>query len=251
MLNRRLFALSALSLGLAAGAAAPAWSWGKSERVKGSGELASETRDHGAFDGISLEGGFKVLVRQGTRTQFEIKADKNLLGLIETRVVDGRKGRTLEISAKRGHELHSTSQPELILEVAQLRAIAIGGSGEVRVEAMKTAAVEAAVGGSGDIVFVDLSSDSLGVKVAGSGEVRASGRTGVLRLSIAGSGDVKARALAAEEVKVSIAGSGDAEVNAGKVLKVSIAGSGDVGYLGSPEVSSSVAGSGKVRRLQP
>ena len=247
--NRRFFALAATSFVIASSAQAWSWNFGSGERVKGSGEVASETRDLGSFDGIALSGGFKVLVRQGATAKIELKADKNLLPLIETKVVDGSKGRTLEISPKRGVNLSTTVTPVITLDMAQLRALSIAGSGDVRVEAMKTPSVEASIAGSGDIHFTDLDSDRLGVKVAGSGDVTATGRTDKLEVSVAGSGDVRVRGLVAQDVKVSIAGSGDAEVQAVKTLKVSVSGSGDVGYTGSPEISMSVAGSGKVRKM--
>lgn len=253
MLQRRLFSLAAVTA-LAAlsltSVGSQAWSWGSSERIKGTGDVSSEVRDLGNFDSVSLAGGFKLLVRQGAQSRVEVKTDRNLQSYIETRIVEGKKGgRTLEIGPKRGFDVQGTVNPEIVLDMAQLRSISVAGSGDVRVEAMKTGEVEASVAGSGDVLFVDLSSERLGVKVAGSGTVTANGRSGSLSLSIAGSGDVRARGLLAEEVKVSIAGSGDAEVNASKTLKVSIAGSGDVGYLGSPELSTSMAGSGRVRRL--
>ena len=249
MLNRRLAIVAAL--GLAAITSTQAWSlnFGRGERISGSGEMATENRDVGAFDGVSLSGSFKVLVRQGSGNKVELKADRNLLPYIETRVVEGGKGRTLEIAPKRGVSFSSSTTPQLVLELPQLRTLAIAGSGDVKVETMKTPSVEASIAGSGNIQFIDLNSDSLSLKVSGSGDVTAAGRTGALNVSVAGSGDVKARALEAGEVKVSIAGSGDAQVHASRTLKVSIAGSGDVGYVGSPEISSSVAGNGKVRRL--
>lgn len=248
-LNRRFFALAATSFVIASSAQAWSWNFGSGERVNGSGEIASETRDVGSFDGIALSGGFKVLVRQNSTARLELKADKNLLALIETKVVEGSKGRTLEISPKRGYNLAATVTPVITLDMAQLRALSIAGSGDVRVEAMKTPSVDASIAGSGDISFIDLDSERLGVKVAGSGDVTATGRADKLDVSVAGSGDVKLRGLAAQEVKVSIAGSGDAQVQAIKTLKVSVSGSGDFGYIGSPEISMSVAGSGKVRKL--
>lgn len=248
MLNRRIAALALIgSLSFTAGA--QAWSWGISERVKGSGEISTETRDLGAFDSISLSGSFKVTVRQGPSSQMELKADKNLLPLIETRIVESSKGRTLEISPKKGYSFSSKTEPQITLEVAQLRKIAIAGSGDIRVEAMKTPSVDISIAGSGDVDLVDMTSDRLGLQVSGSGDVKARGRTGSLSLSVAGSGDVHARELQADEVRASIAGSGSATVHAVKILKISIAGSGDIAYLGSPQVSSSVAGHGNISKL--
>lgn len=252
MSTRRL-ALACLALGGLAffQPVAQAWSWnfGSGERVQGSGEIVSEARSPGSFDGVSLSGSFKVLVRQAGSEAVEIKADKNLLPLIETRVVENGKGRILEISAKRGYQLQPSKTPMITLEMAVLRQLAIAGSGDIKVETMKTPQLDASVAGSGDIVFNDLQSERLGIKVSGSGDVQAAGRANSLTVAIAGSGDVKAQNLVADEVKVSIAGSGDARVHANKTLKVSIAGSGDVRYNGAPNIESSVAGSGSVRKL--
>jgi hypothetical protein len=250
--NRRFFAIALTALAaLAVAGPAQAWSWnfGSGERINGSGEIASEVRDVGAFDGIANSGGFKVLVRQSSGNRIELKADNNLLPYIETKVVDGSKGRVLEIAPKRGYNLNASVTPQLVIEMPQLRSISIAGSGDVRVEAMKTPSVDASISGSGNIAFDKIDSERLALKVSGSGDVSAAGRTGQLTVSVSGSGDVKTRALEADEVKVSIAGSGDAKVQANKKLQVSIAGSGDVSYAGSPEISMSVAGSGKVKKL--
>ena len=225
------------------------WNWGSGERIKGSGEVTSEMRDPGAFDGVSMSGGFKVLIRQASASKVELKAEKNLLPYIETKIVEGSKGRTLEIGVKKGYNISSSVTPQLVLDMPQLRLVSIAGSGDVKIEPMKTGAVDVSIAGSGDLKFEQLQSERLDISVAGSGDVRGSGKTGMLKVSVAGSGDVKLRGMEAEEAKVSISGSGDAEINAIKKLHISVAGSGDVGYVGSPEISTSIAGNGKVKKL--
>ncbi|MDR7332618.1 head GIN domain-containing protein [Roseateles asaccharophilus] len=248
--SRRQFArLSALGLVSAAVfcGSAQAWSWNnKGERITGNGDIATEARNTGSFDGVSLSGGFNVVIRQGSGNKVEIKADRNVLPYIETEL----DGRTLRIQPKKGFNISTSTSPSFSIEMPALRAVAVAGSGTIKVEAMKTGGVEAAIAGSGDIRFANLDAERLAMKVSGSGDLVVAGRAASASVSIAGSGDVKAAEFAAEEVKVSIAGSGDAQVQATKALKVSIAGSGDVKYVGSPEISSTVAGSGKVRRLE-
>ena len=247
--SRRLFALG-LVAAAAVSTTAQAWSWSsKSDRITGNGDIATEARDTGAFDGVATAGGFNIVIRQGTGNKVEVKADRNLLPYIETKVVDGGKGRTLQIEPKRGFNIHSSTNPSLTIEMPSLRSVSVAGSGTVKVEAMKTAGVDAAIAGSGDIRFASLDTERLGMKVSGSGDIVAAGKCGSANVSIAGSGDVKAADLVTEDVKVTIAGSGDAQVNATKKLHVSIAGSGDVKYNGSPEITSSIAGSGKVRKI--
>lgn len=247
--TRRILALGAVCAALTTSAAVQAWGWGSGERITGNGDVATEARDLGSFDAVSLAGGFHVLIRQGQSAKLEVRADRNLLPYIETRVVDSGKGRTLEIAPRKGVNLSTSNNPAFTLEMPSLRAIAVAGSGTVKVEAMKTGGVDAAIAGSGDIQFKGLDAERLGMKVSGSGNIAAAGRAGNASVTIAGSGDVRAAELAAEEVKVSIAGSGDAQVQATKRLHVSIAGSGDVKYVGSPEITSSVAGSGKIRQM--
>jgi len=245
-ITRRPIAIALLALtGLGALPAAQAWGWGGSERIKGSGELGSETRPLSGFDSIQLSGSFKVQVRQAGGETVEIRADKNLLPYIETRL----DGRTLQIATKKGYSLSGSAPVQVAIGMSVLRSLAVDGAGDIRVESMKTPELSVSIAGSGDIRFAELFSEKVGFKVAGSGDIQARGRTNSLSVSIAGSGDVKAAELLADEVKVSIAGSGDAQVQAGKQLKVSIAGSGDVRYVGSPEISSSVAGSGSIKRL--
>ncbi|RZL31626.1 MAG: DUF2807 domain-containing protein [Rubrivivax sp.] len=250
--TRRLF-VRISALGLVAASlcgTVQAWSWNNGERITGNGDMATEARDTGAFDSVSLTGGFNVVIRQGSGNKVEVKADRNLLPYIETRVVDGGKGRTLQIGPKKNTSLSTSNNPSFVIEMPALRGVSVAGSGKVKVEAMKTGGVDADIAGSGDIRFAGLDAERLGMRVSGSGDIVAAGRAGSASVSIAGSGDVKAAELAADEVKVTIAGSGDAQVNATKKLNVSIAGSGDVRYAGSPEISSSIAGSGKVRRLE-
>jgi len=246
--SRRLFTLGLVAAGLCG--SAQAWSWGPGERITGNGESATEAREVGSFDAVALSGSFEVVIRQGAGNKVEVRADRNLLPYIETRVVDGSKGRTLQIGTRQNTSLSTSNTPRITVEMPSLRRVSVAGSGKVGVEAMKATGVDAEVAGSGDIRFAQLDAERLTLRVSGSGDIMAAGRCVEAEIAIAGSGDVRAAELAAQDVKVSIAGSGDAQVNAAKRLKVSIAGSGDVKYTGEPEISSSIAGSGKVRRAR-
>lgn len=247
---RRLFAITALSLAAAGTAHAWSLSFGSSQRVEGNGEVAAEARNLGNFDAVSLSGDFKVLIRQGGADKVEIKTDRNLLSYVETKVVDGSKGRTLEIATKRGISLNSRGTPTITLDMRQLRGLAIAGSGDIRVEPMKIANLDASIAGSGDLRVQGLQADQVSLSVAGSGDMVFEGKAAGLSVTVRGSGDVKTRDLVVDEAKVSIAGSGDVTVQAARKLDVRIAGSGDVGYVGSPEISFSNAGSGSVRKLK-
>ncbi len=216
--------------------------------LTGSGNPMSERRSVAPFQAVALTGSMTLVLRQAAREAVEVRADDNLLPLIETTVVERKGVPTLEIGTRRGAS-YSTRQPIVVsVDVVDLKALSLSGSGDTVAEGLKVGDLQARIAGSGDLRLQQLSAGSLTVKIAGGGDVMASGRAGKLSISIAGSGDVAARELEADEVSVSIAGSGDANVNARTTLRVAIAGSGDVAYSGNPTVETSIVGSGDVKK---
>lgn len=216
--------------------------------VQGSGKLQSEARTVGSFQAIELHASLNLVLRQGARDALELRADDNLLALVETRVVNRSGVPTLEIRTRDGSPFSSRNPITLTAEVVTLSSLSVRGSGNVSGDRLKAPALKIAVAGSGDVKLQKLSLDEMSLKISGSGNAHLSGKVTRLSLSISGSGDINTHDLEADEVSVSIAGSGDASVNAGKTLNVSIAGSGDVEYTGGATVKTSVAGSGSVKK---
>ena len=216
--------------------------------VQGSGKLQTEARTVGRFQAIELHASIKLVLRQGAAEALELRAEDNLLALVETRVVNRSAVPTLEIRTRDGSPYSSRNPITLTVDVVRLSSLSVRGSGNVSGDGLKAPALKIAVAGSGDVKLQKLSLDEMSLKISGSGSAQLSGRVTRLSLSISGSGDINTRELEADEVSVSIAGSGDASVNAGNTLNVSIAGSGDVEYTGAATVKSSVAGSGSVKK---
>jgi Putative auto-transporter adhesin, head GIN domain len=248
---RRILFTGAAAIALSFSAAALGWSlnWGSGELVKGDGKAAREKRELTGFDGISLSGDIELKVRQNGSSRIEIEGDANLLPYVETRVVDSRSGKSLEIGIKRGYAIHARQPLRVEVDMPSLRALGIAGSGKAEIEAFKSDQLDFSVAGSGTVVAPRIDAKQVKLSIAGSGDILAVGKSAALTVSISGSGDVKSAELASDEVSVTIAGSGNAQVQAIKKLKVNIAGSGDVRYAGSPEITKSVAGSGSIAKL--
>jgi hypothetical protein len=241
--RRRLLAVSLLSLLLAA-AVTPALA-----ATTGSGRVAAEARPLTGFSSIALRGAIDLVVRQAEREAVQVRADDNVLPLVQTTLEGDGDSRTLRIQLKPGESIRSASRIEVTVDLPRLKSIASAGSGAVAVKAFKTPALALSIAGSSDVRFEQLDAEQFTISIAGSGDVDARGKVAKLEISIAGSGDVRARDLAADDVSVSIAGSGDASVTAHKALAVSIAGSGDVEYGGGATLARSrVVGSGSVRQ---
>ena len=216
--------------------------------LQGSGKLQTEPRAVGSFSAIELHGSMDLVLRQGAREAVELRADDNLLALVETRVVSRSGVPTLEVRTRDGSRYSSRNPITVTVDVVTLSALSVRGSGNVSGEGLKAPALKIVLAGSSELKLRKLSLDEASLKISGSGNAELSGKAARLSVSISGSGDINSRELEAEEVIVSIAGSGGASVNARKTLGVSIAGSGNVDYVGDASVKTSVAGSGQVKK---
>ncbi len=215
--------------------------------VKGSGQLQTETRAITGFQGIALKGSLKLVLRQGAVERVEVRADNNLLALIETRVVERNGVPTLEIREREHTSWSANIDPVVTIDVVNLKALSVSGSGNASVGDIKTSALEISVSGSGNVDMKHVEAVELAVRVSGSGDARLAGKTGKLSLKISGSGEIDAFGLASDEAAVNVSGSGNAKVDARRSLAVAVSGSGDVAYMGNPTVSSAIGGSGRVK----
>ncbi len=232
----------ALAVLLASGAALAGW-------TTGSGQIATETRAVSGFSAINAGGSIDVVVRQNGKEGVEVKADDNIVPLVETVVEGSGDNRRLKIQFKRGESVRTKTPVVVTVDVINLKALGMSGSGDATVEALNTPAFTLSLSGSSDAVIKKLDTPQFTVSISGSGDVKAAGTAGRCEFSIAGSGDVASRDMSCDDVTISIAGSGDVKVMAKKTMAVSIAGSGDVEYSGGAQlVKSSVAGSGTVRQ---
>lgn len=223
--------------------AAPFWA---GEQVQGSGRLLKQTRQVGAFTGLSLAVPGRVELRIGNSEGVTIEADDNVLPLVETVVENG----TLKIRPARRNLNLQTKAIRVVVQARAIERLSLGGSGSIDADPLRARRLDLDLGGSGTIRLKGVEADTVSVSLGGSGDVQAAGGTvGKVSVSIGGSGDVDMGRVQASSASVSLAGSGDATVWPRERLSVSLAGSGDVHYYGDPQVSKSTVGSGEVKRI--
>jgi len=199
-------------------------SWGKG--IRGEGPKVTKTLDLDEITELGVSIGANVYLTQGNKQKVEVKAQQNIIDLLD-REVRGGKWR---VRLEKGTNLKNHDGIDIYMTISTIEELSVAGSGSI----------------IGKTKFNNL--DDLEVSIAGSGDVDLSGSGDDLEVSVAGSGDVDMAGFVVDNCEVSIAGSGDCEVNVSGSLKVSIAGSGDVKYKGNPDkVKSSIAGSGDVR----
>lgn len=214
--------------------------------VEGSGKLIEDVRAVAGFSGLVVNGPVDVQLKASPAERVTVRADDNIVPLIETRIEAGK----LVVGTTRGASFRTRSPLRVTVEFTALSSLAVNGSGDVRADRLRAKLLDITIRGSGDVAIDSLESDTVALLIIGSGDFTATGRTTNLGVSVSGSGDVQAENLEARDVGIRISGSGDATVHATETLQVTIAGSGDVRYKGQPKVTRKISGSGDLRPLR-
>lgn len=196
------------------------YGWGEG-RIVGSGNMVSEQRAIAAFDRLVVDGPIDVIVRQGATRSLLIRAEDNLIDLVETTTQDGSL-----ILATRGN---FTTRRGITAEL------------------IAPDLAEVDTNASGDVRFTDWQADTILLMIGGSGDIDLAGRVAQVLTRTNGSGDIDLRDAQTRSVDVEIDGSGSVLLGAADRLDVQVNGSGRVtaGRLG--RLTATINGSGDVR----
>jgi len=221
--------------------------WGK--RIKGNGNVVTEERNVGNYDGVSVAGWFDVELVSGNEGTITLEGEENLLEHIETKIKDGN----LVIKTESGYNLQPSSWKGksilVTVPVEDINSVTMSGSGDIVGKTpLRSDTFEVVMSGSGDITL-EVNSGDLETVLSGSGDIRLSGSASTFRVKVSGSGDVHAYDLEARDVEAVVSGSADIKVTATENLKARVSGSGDITYRGNPEkIDTKSSGSGDIEK---
>jgi hypothetical protein len=189
-----------------------------------------------------------VIYTQAPTYKVELRAQRNILDLIESPVVNGE----LRLRFKRNLNLRSFDRVLIYISSPDMYSLSMSGSGKIEVPgSIVTTRMRLAVSGSGDISVDSLkSTDNIEAVISGSGDITVRKGSGVrANVLVSGSGTANMEGVVTNDVDANISGSGSVRVNALQTLNARISGSGNVYYRGTPSITSDVSGSGKLIRL--
>lgn len=194
------------------------------DKISGSGQVSTESRNAANFTKVITNGSTEVHVAQGANFSVQVKGYSNLLPYMETKV----SGNALNIGYRHGVNIKNDNA-EVYITLPALESVVTNGSGNVDVKGtFNGTTLQAGISGSANISI-------------------EAGSVSLFKINSSGSGNVRALGLTAQNADVSISGSGTAEVWAVASLKATISGSGVVYYKGQPVIETSISGSGKVQ----
>lgn len=192
------------------------------DKIIGSGNLITESRDVDIFTKVSSEGVFEVKITQGDSQAVEIKADDNIMNLVKTKVINNELQLYLDENFN-----YSGITIQAEISATALNGVMNSGVGNMEVSNLTQ-------------------SESFSIGNFGTGNITIDGTGLNLNVVNQGTGDISAFAFIAEACSIDIEGSGNVETNCSDNLDVTIVGSGNVYYKGNPSINTSITGSGNV-----
>jgi hypothetical protein len=217
------------------------------EKIKGKGEVITETRTTGNYNSVSLAMSATVYFTPDSIYSLRISGQENIIHQIVTEV----EGNQLVIRVKTGVILGSHDPVQVYITSPDVTGLDISGSGDIFTDRTWSGNdLSANISGSGSINIGSVNAGHISAKISGSGSIRAASGTAVNEdLKISGSGTIDLRSVEAETVYTATSGSGDTYIHATSLLDVTISGSGNTWYYGTPAINTHISGSGNVKRM--
>jgi hypothetical protein len=182
----------------------------------------ADVRNTGSFHAVELKGVAAVEIKLDATTRVEVTGDAEAIGSVTTDVKNGAL-----IIDTRG-DLHAQHNLLVTIATPTLDAIALAGTGSIRVAGVK--------------------SPAFAIALSGAGAIDVAGATDTLTVELSGAGGLHAKNLTAKTVSVAVSGTGNAAVTASEALTASLNGVGHVDVYGHPRsVSKNVNGIGRVQ----
>jgi hypothetical protein len=215
------------------------------KKVKGNGNVKSETRSESAFTGIDSRSNFSTYVGIGPES-IKIEAEENLLPYIETYVDNG----VLHIDTKDGFWLKTNRTIKVYVTAPRLNKIRVTGSGDVEgtTKITDSSKIELEITGNANMKM-DVDAPEVTAELSGNGDIDLKGMTRDFDGKSTGNGHIKALDLQTENSKIEIYGNGTAAISASVKLDVTIGGNGSVRYKGNAQPSTHITGNGSISKV--
>lgn len=238
---KRLFVLSLLFVTLLSSCR-----YFSGKRIRGNGQVKTETRSAGSFTDIDVSGAIDVYVRQDSVSSVKVETDENLLDYVEI----AGNGSVLRIQPRKGTNLRPTHGIKVYVSNLAYKQFEASGAcniyGENKIKTAETLSID--LSGASDI-SMELAAPEVKVDATGAGKATLKGETRDLSLHGTGATDFRCYELLSENCRVRLSGAGEAQVFASVKLDVHVSGAADVKYKGNAAVVQEISGAGSVKKV--
>lgn len=216
--------------------------------VEGNGNVEEENRKTGEFKEIEVSRGMNVYITQGEITKVVVKADENLLEIIETRT----EGDKLIVTAKQN--IRRAESKKVFVTTPKITKIKSSSGSNVYSETKivskdlelstssgsnMTLEIESenvdASASSGSNIKLQAKSENLDASASAGSNIRIEGRTDNFSAKVSSGANIKAKELTSENCDLTASSGGNIWITVNDELVAKASSGGNVFYAGSPK----------------
>jgi len=196
--------------------------------IKGNGNVVEETRDLDEFSKISVSRGMNVYITQGTSTKVTVKADENLLKVIDTYVDD----ETLKVTCTK--MIKNATSNKVYVTVPDLKNIkSTSGSNIFSEDSLKTGNLEIK-STAGSNIRLSLESGELTISAAAGSNIFLNGMAKSVVMKASSGSNIKAGDLQTENCDAKVSSGANIWIKVQNGLTAKASSGGNLFYSGEP-----------------
>lgn len=200
-----------------------------SPSIKGNGNVVEENRDLGNFDEIKVSRGMNVYITQGNTSKVMVRADANLLQVIETEVV----GDVLEISCDAN--IKKAKEKKIFVTTPKLENVrAFAGSNVYSENTISSNTMEVSAS-AGSNIKLQLSTKDVNVSASAGSNVKLEGSSETFFGKASSGSNIRANDLSSTRAEAKVSSGANIWITANDELIGRASSGGNVFYYGQPE----------------
>jgi hypothetical protein len=199
-------------------------------RVRGNGNIKTETRSASGFTDVDVSGAIDVYVKQDSATSVKVEADENILEYIEVHT----EGSTLVIHTQNGIRLRPTNKIKVFISNPSYQEFHVSGASNILSENQinSTGALHVSLSGASE-GKMDFNAPKITVDLSGASNLTLMGKTKDFEGGVSGASEIRGFDLLTENADVGASGASHAEIYASVKIVPHASGASSILYKGN------------------
>ena len=197
--------------------------------IKGNGKVVEEKRKAGKFDEIKVSRGMNVYISQGDETKIVVKADENLLDLIETEV----EGRVLKVTTNQN--IRRATSKKVFITVPKLESIRSAAGSNVFSETVIECENMEVHSSAGSNIKLELTAKDLNVSASAGSNIKLEGTAKSFIVKASAGANIKAEGLKTNDCEVRVSSGSNIWITVKGDFEAHASSGGNIFYYGNPD----------------
>jgi hypothetical protein len=215
------------------------------KKVRGNGNVISQTRQVGSFTNLDVSGAVTVRLKQEAATSVRVDTDENLMEYLEIKV----DGNTLVIQPRNGYNLDPSKDLIVYVSASRFNDIDVSGASKVTSEAAITGDEMNIHASGASEILMQVKLSKFTSELSGASTLKLTGDVARFETQSSGASKILCFDLKTEEAKLDISGASNAEISADKELNIEASGASTVEYRGNANINQKSSGASNVKKV--